>query len=421
MPEMTMRITKTTTLMLLSGVATAALMGQASALEAQAFVDRVAQVYKTIGYDFAFGEATLDGDTITVDGVTVTLTSSPEMPMEPMTFDTEIVFSGVADLGDGGYKAASVTIPDIDTDFAADPVGHVTLSDIRVDGLYIPGGETVPAVAILQLVQSISTGALSVTRDGEEVLAIESMEASSTFNPAQGSADLVDLSSVLSITGITADLTSVSEEDPAAGAVIEALGLTSVSGDITQDLTWSMADGHMVVNEFLFDFADVGAVDITGDFTGLTPAVLDQIYAMQAGMAAGGEMTEEQSQAQMMQGMAIMQGVSIAGASIRYDDASIAGKLLDFFAAQSGADRATFVEGLKATLPAMVAQSGIPALNDVVVPPVSAFLDDPQSLEIKVAPPSPTSVLVLMAAAANPAGLITALGLAVEANTAAAE
>jgi hypothetical protein len=38
-----------------------------------------------------------------------------------------------------------------------------------------------------------------------------------------------------------------------------------------------------------------------------------------------------------------------------------------------------------------------------------------------VAPPSPTSLLVLMAAAANPAGLITALGLAVEANTPAAE
>ena len=147
--------------------------------------------------------------------------------------------------------------------------------------------------------------------------------------------------------------------------------------------------------------------------------MLDQIYAMQASM--GAEPTEEQAQAQMMQGMALMQGVSIVSASVRYDDASLAGKLLDFFAAQSGADRATFVEGLKATLPMMLAETGIPELNDLVVPPVSAFLDDPKSLEVKVAPPSPTSLLVLMAAAANPAGLITALGLAVEANTAAAE
>ena len=416
-----MRTTQTARMLLLSGVATVALMGPAMALDAQAFVDRVAEVYKTIGYDFQFGAATLDGDTITVDGVTVGLASA-EAGLEPTTFDAEITFSGVVEGADGSYTAASVTIPDVDTEFssAPEPVGHVTLSDIRADGLYLPAGDTIPAVALLQLVQSISTGPLLLTRNGVEVVSIDSMEASSTFNPAQGSADLVDLSSVLAVNGISLDLSTVSEDDADAGAVIEALGLTSISGNITQDLTWSMADGHMVVNEFLFDFADVGALDIKADLTGLTPAVLDQIYAMQA--ATGGSTpSEEQAQAQMMQGMALMQGVSIVSASVRYDDASLAGRLLDFFAAQSGGDRATFVAGLKSMLPMLLAQSGIPALNDLVIPPVSAFLDDPQSLEVKVAPPSPTSLLVLMAAAANPAGLITALGLAVEANTAAAE
>lgn len=412
-----MRTIQTARLLLLSGVATTALMGPAMALEAQAFVDRVAEVYKTIGYDFSFGEATLDGDTITVDGVTVGF--EPEAGVEPMTFDTEITFSGVVEGADGSYTADSVTIPDIDTEFASapEPVGHLTLSDISAEGLYLPAGETIPAVALLQLVQSISTGPLSVTRDGVEVISVDAMEATTTFNPAQGSADLVDLSSTLAISGIWLDLSTVGEEDATAGAVIESLGLTTVSGDITQDMTWSMADGHLVLNEFLFDFADLGALNLTTDLTGLTPDVLDQIYAMQAAMGDGGEMTEEQAQAQMMSGMALMQGVNIVGTSVRYDDASLAGKLLDFFAAQSGADRATFVEGLKASLPSMIAESGVPALADLIVPPVSTFLDDPQSLEVKVAPASPTSLLVLMAAAANPAGLITALGLAVEANS----
>lgn len=412
-----MRTIQTARLLLLSGVATTALMGPAMALEAQAFVDRVAEVYKTIGYDFSFGAATLDGDTITVDGVTVGF--EPEAGVEPMTFDTEITFSGVVEGADGSYTAESVTIPDIDTEFASapEPVGHLTLSDISAEGLYLPAGETIPAVALLQLVQSISTGPLSVTRDGVEVISVDAMEATTTFNPAQGSADLVDLSSTLAISGIWLDLSTVGEEDATAGAVIESLGLTTVSGDITQDMTWSMADGHLVLNEFLFDFADLGALNLTTDLTGLTPDVLDQIYAMQAAMGDGGEMTEEQAQAQMMSGMALMQGVNIVGTSVRYDDASLAGKLLDFFAAQSGADRATFVEGLKASLPSMIAESGVPALADLIVPPVSTFLDDPQSLEVKVAPASPTSLLVLMAAAANPAGLITALGLAVEANS----
>jgi len=181
-----------------------------------------------------------------------------------------------------------------------------------------------------------------------------------------------------------------------------------------------MADGHMVMDEFLFDFADVGALNIALDASGLTPTVLDQLYAMQSTMAeGGGELTAEQQQAQMMSGMALMQGVSITSASLRYDDASLAGKLLDFYAEQSGTDRATFVEGLKSALPSILAGSGIPALNDVVIPPVEAFLDDPQSIELAVAPPSPTSILVLMAAAANPAGLITALNLTLTANEAA--
>lgn len=418
-----MKTTQTARLLLLSGVATAALMSPAMALDAQTFVDRVAEVYKTMGYDLEFGAATLDGDTVTVDGVTVGLTAATADDADAMTFDTEITFSGVVENADGSYAVAALTIPDIDSEFgtAPEPVGHVSVADIRADGLYIPAGDTIPATAMLQLVQSISTGALLITRNGEDVVSIDSMDASSRFNPAQGSAELVDLSSTLAINGIAIDLSSVGEDDPSAAAMIEAIGLTTITGDISQDMTWSMADGHMVINEFLFDFADVGALDLTADLTGLTPSLLDQLTAMQAAMEAGGEPTQEQAQAQMMQGMALMQGVSIVGASLRYDDASLAGKLLDFYAAQSASDRATFVAGLKAMLPMMLAQTGIPALNDLVVPPVSAFLDNPQSLEVKVAPPSPTSLLVLMAAAANPAGLITALGLAIEANTPAAD
>ena len=420
-----MKSTKTARLLLLSGVATAALTGSAWALEAQAFVDRASEVYKVVGYDITFGEATLDGDTITVDGATVGIIAG-EGVIEPMEFDAELVFSGVEEREDGSYFAQSLTIPDIDADFAGeeDAQGHITLSDIRADGLYLPAGDTVPTEALLQLVGSISTGPLSITRNGDEVISIDSMEAASTFNPEQGSTELVDLRSTLDIAGIWLDLSTVPEEDPAAGAVIEALGLTEIRGDITQDMTWTMADGRMVVDEFLFDFADIGALNITADMSGITPEVLDQIYAMQASMAtdaagATGEQTEEQIQAQAMQGMALMQDVNVVGASIRYDDAGLADKAIDFGAEQAGVDRAGYTEGLKATLPQILAGSGVPALNDVVVPAVSDFLDDPQSLEVSVAPAEPTSLLVLAAAAANPAGLIEALGLAVESNTAA--
>lgn len=413
-----MRTSKHTRLALLAGVATAALMQPAMALDAQAFIDRLTDVYGQVGYDFTFGPATLDGDTVTVDGVTVSFTNVPEVS-EPMTFDTELTFTGVTELPDGGYTAQSLVIPDIDTEFSADPVGHVTLSDILIEDLYVPGGDTVSAQAMFQLVGTMSTGALNLTRNGADFLRIDSMHAGSTFAPEQGTEALTDLTSTLAINGLWLDLSSVGEEDAEAGAIIEGLGITTITGDITQSLSWSMADGHMVVDEFLFDFDDLGALNIVADVTGLTPAMLDKLYAMQAQAMNSDPASSEAQAAQMMAGMEMLQGISLVGASVRYDDASLAGRLLDMFAEQQGIERAQFVEGLKAMLPAMLAGTGVPALNDLVVPPVSAFLDDPQSLEIKLQPASPTTLLVLTAAASNPAGLISALGLAITANTAA--
>lgn len=405
-----MRITKSVSLMLLAGVASIGVVQPSMALEAQAFLDRVALVYKSIGYDLTFGEGRVEGDTVIATGVKAGVAG-----LDTFDFPEEITFSGITERDDGGYLVDEVSIPDVDTDFAKKPAGHVTLSDIKMEGLYLPGGETVPAEALLQLVTSISTGPLSVTRDGQEVFSYQSFLAGSTFTPAQGE-PITDLTSQMDITGLNVDLSTVKEEDPSAGAVIEALGLESLSGNINQHLTWSMADGHMVMDQFLLDFADVGKLDINLDVTGLTPAALEQLYAMQAAASVSDPTTEEAQSAQMMAGMQLMQAISIVSAKVRYDDASLAGKLLDFFASQSGGDRATFVAGLKSMLPTLIDQSGIPTLKDVVVPPVSAFLDDPQSLEVTVQPENPTTLLVLTAAAANPAGLIAALGLAITAN-----
>src|SRR5690606_14489710 len=126
MPETMMRTTKTARLMLLSSAATIALMGSAMALDANGFVDRLAAFSEVYGYDFEFGAATLDGDTIVVDGFILTLVPSVEGD-EPMVFDAEITFSGVSEGEDGSYTAEAVTIPDIDTEFATDPSGRLTL------------------------------------------------------------------------------------------------------------------------------------------------------------------------------------------------------------------------------------------------------------------------------------------------------
>jgi hypothetical protein len=409
--------TRTKHLFALAGMATLAMLQPAMALDAQSFVDRVEAIYEPLGYELSFGEATLDGDTIEAKDVRIGVGGTAGEPA-PYAVTTNITFSGVTELPDGSYMAETVTVPDIDTDFATDPVGHLTLQDVRLEGFYLPAGETISSDAVLQLVRAIKTGPMSVTRDGEQVASVSSMEAVSSFNPQPGTGPLVDLTSTLEISGIDLDLSSMQDEDPEAAADIEALGLTQVQGDVSQSMSWSMADGHLVVDKFLFDFADVGALDLRFDLLGVTPALMDKLGKAQAATEAQGYApdSKEAQAAQMMMGMELLQGVTLVSASISYDDASLADKSLDLYAQKQGVERAQLVEGLKSTLPQMLAGTGVPALADLVTAPVSAFLDDPQSLEIAVQPASPATLLVLTAAAANPAGLLSMLGLTVTAN-----
>lgn len=401
-------------LMLASGLATLAMMQPAMALDAQAFVDRIAETYKVGGYDITFGPASASGTTITVDGLTVSIAGAGE----PMRIDTELTFTGVTETEDGGFTADTLTIPDIDTEFSDEPAGRVTLSDVVAEDIYLPPADQIDSLALMQTVGSVSTGPLLVTRNGADFFSIESSEAVNAFS-YDDAGTLADIVSHVSVSGIWADLSSVAEEDAESGAVIGALGLTEINGDFNQSMSWSMADGHMVIDQMLFDVADVGAIDFTIDVSGFTPALLDKIYAAQA---TDLDPTSEEAQAQqMMLGMEMLQALTLTSSSLRYDDASFAKKLIDMFAAQSGAERAQFVEGLKAMVPALVGQAGIPALTDLVVPAANAFLDDPQSFEVAVRPATPTSLLVLSAAAANPAGLISALGLTVKANEAASQ
>lgn len=405
-----MTTTKTTGLMLASGLATLAMMQPAMALDAEAFVDRIETVYKVMGYDMSFGPASVDGDTVTVEGLTFAIVGVDE---EPADIDTVLTFTGVTEYEDGSYTAEELTIPDIDTEFASDPVGHLSLTGIVAQDLWLPPEGDTSAAALMQTVGRVATGPLVVTREGTEVIKLDGMEMTSEFTFAADDS-LESIRSDIAVSNIWADLTTLSEDDPESGAIIEALNLGTINGNITQSMDWTMADGHLVVDESLFDFADVGAFNVTFDITGFTLDVLDKIYAMQASDL---DPTSEEGQAQqMMMGMEMAQALSIVGATVRYDDAGLAGNLLDFFAAQSGVERAQFVQSIKPMVPAIVGEAGIPALTDLVVPEANAFLDDPQSFEVKVAPPSPTSFLVLAAAAANPAGLITALGLTVTAN-----
>src|SRR5690606_6698115 len=170
------RSIKTTGLIVATGLASLALLQPVWALDAEAFVERIEAVYATMGYSFEFGPARLEGDAVIVKGATVALPDTG-----PITLDTELTFSGVAETAEGGFTAESLTVPDIDSSFSSTPAGRVTVTNMRADDIWLPPADAISVEAGLQSLGSLSSGPLSVTRDGVEVLRLEHMAMTSEF------------------------------------------------------------------------------------------------------------------------------------------------------------------------------------------------------------------------------------------------
>ena len=72
--------------------------------------------------------------------------------------------------------------------------------------------------------------------------------------------------------------------------------------------------------------------------------------------------------------------------TIRYDDHSLAGRVLDFLAKQQGLARADYAKQISDALPFLLIALNNPGFQEQVAAAVSSFLQDPKSLTIEIAP-----------------------------------
>jgi hypothetical protein len=125
-----------------------------------------------------------------------------------------------------------------------------------------------------------------------------------------------------------------------------------------------------------------------------------------------------------MEMLGLMQQLSFNGATIRFDDASLTGKILDYVAKQQGQKREDVVNLAKAMLPFALMQVQLPDLAAAISPAVNTYLDDPRSIEIKATPPQPVPFAMIGGAAmaspndpgATAKALWSMLGVTVTAN-----
>jgi hypothetical protein len=367
---------------LLAGAALATLASPAFALDGADLLAKLNATYATSGVTVSSSNVAVDGSTVTLEGTEMKATGA-EAPIKLGT----VTMEGVEEDGKGGYTIETVAFQDVN---ATEAETTVSAKDIALNGVSIPGTVVSGTLESLVMYESATAGPVSVTAKGKEVFSMSGMEANITRMDADAG---LEFDATLS--DLKADLTAVK---------------VSMSG------SWELASGKMAVDEYAFDFKDVGRLNIGLEISGYT---LDFVKGIQEAMkAAEANPNKEEANAAMgMSMMGLVQQLTFNSASISFEDASITKKLLDYAGSEQGVTGDQMAQSLKGLVPIMIAQLNMPDLQNQISAAVNTYLDDPKSLTISAEPKEPVPFPMIMGAAMGaPQTIPQVLGVTVTAN-----
>ncbi|RST87383.1 hypothetical protein EJC49_06145 [Aquibium carbonis] len=381
----------------IGGLVLAALPQMAHAQSAAEVGERIKAIFAHQGIQLSWTGVTEQGDGLVLQGVSAAMEG----------------LDGAAPIGD-------VALSDISRDGDTIVVGSVTMpgynrtqddmtlsiSGVSMTGLQLPETGSADAMNTVMFYDSADIGELTFYGGGQEIVAIRQlhaeMEAADDGSYTFGGA----------VEEFSINLAMV--DDPQSKAVINALGYQTLKGYVEMTGTWDPQDGRLILDQYDTSITDAGTIGMTLDISGYTPQFIQALRDIQTRMAA----TEGQDQsAQSMAMLGLMQQINLHGATVRFDDDKLTDKVLSFVAAQQGAQPSDIKNQAKAVLPFALAQVGNPELTAAVSAAVNTFLDNPESLEIRIAPANPIPFALLAAGAMTaPQSLPQQLGFGIAAN-----
>ncbi|MHA7970605.1 hypothetical protein [Rhizobium sp. CAU 1783] len=394
--------TSRTTRLLMAGAAFVALSGPAWALDGQDLLAKINAAY-------AAGSGVLKAEAVEVNGNDVLLkgtTFTPTGPDEKSVKLGDLTLQDVTEEDGGAYHVDRIEFPEINV---TEDKGSFSVKDLYLAGVTVPGSTAAQGLASMMLYEEAHSGPLSVIADGKPIFSVS--EASATMELAD---DESSLSFEASISGIKADLTVT--DDPKSKETIEALGLQQLDGEITLSGSWEPASGALEVEDYTFDFANVGSLSLSFALSGYTMDLVKQLQETARTMQAD----PKNEQAQQAAGIAmfgLMQQMSFTSAHIRFDDAGITKRGLDFAGKQQGTTGEQMAEMVKGMVPILLAQAKLGALQNEVSTAVNTFIDKPGNLIVAAEPEKEVPFPMIMGAAMGaPETVPSLLGIKVTAN-----
>lgn len=390
------------TRLLLAGTVFATLSGPAWALDGQDLLSKINAAYAA-GSGVLKAEAVeVNGNDVLLKGTTFTATG----PDETSAKLGDVTLQDVTEEEEGAYRIARIEFPEINM---TEEKNTVSIKDLYLAGVTVPGSTAAEGIASMMFYEEAHSGPLSVVSDGKPVFSIAEASASMTLSEDESSLGFEG-----SVTGIKADLASV--EDAESKEAIDALGLTTLDGKISLTGSWEPASGALDIEEYTFDVANVGNLSLSFALSGYTMELVKQLQETARTMQAD----PNNEQAQQSAGIAmfgLMQQMSFTNAQIRFADAGITKRGLDFAGKQQGASGEQMAAMVKGMVPLLLAQANLGALQNQISEAVNTFIDKPESLTISAEPEKEVPFPMIMGAAMGaPETVPSLLGVTVTAN-----
>ena len=356
--------------------------------------------------------ATPSYDSLKVDGSNVTITNlaliKPAKDNDPaMSIKTgQVRFSGITDQGNSLWQVGKASFTNTSLEMISkDTTLSASIPNASAEGWYIRSLPASPTpkdelLANLTFANKMSSGPITITSSGQTVK-IDGIDTTWTGDPATGMGKFSLKVSNLAIPEATLALFDT-------GNMWKQMGYSGLSFDIATDGDLTPKGDNLAYSFNLsLGARDVGALSLK--------AAVDNLP-----MSAYAQMLKDQMAGKGIDFAAMspqLQNVEIKGASIRFDDASITGKMLPLVAAMQGMDEKVLLASIPPTVQLTLVQFQNEALTKQAVDAVSKFLADPKSLMLSVMPAAPMKVSDFSTLdPAKPGEAITKLGVTVTAN-----
>ena len=303
----------------------------------------------------------------------------------------KVVYRGAKPTADGGFTADLVTATEVE--FESDDAS-MSIDSLTITNYVGQSPEKIRAKTTSgERFDRIEATGLEFTDENDKTVPVASVVVAASDYVAG-----IPRKTTVDVKGVKVPVDAADEQMKD----VAELGYKELVLDVGLVASWDDKTGRATVDRLAIAGAEAGSLTLSFAIGGVTPEVID------------GLKKAEKDQAKQLE---LLQGLSVEKLSLRYEDASLAKRILSNQAKKQGVPADALVQQLSAMVPMIVSQIGNKDFEKKISTAVAAFLKAPKSLTVSATPAKPLPVAELMGAAMMaPQSLPTVLGADVRAN-----